>query len=288
LGAAGSIFSEDPEKRKDIEVITLFIPKDRNLQASLEKIQAFLKSLRELWPSGSLGELETREFIEKDWLREWRKSLKASQVTSRIWIVPTWFEEGSGVPEPPKEAEQKGMSEGYGEIVIKLDPGMAFGTGIHATTRRCLDLVEFLVPLTCNSVLDVGTGTGILAMAAARLGASRVVAIDVDPEAVRTADENLKLNRLSSRVRLKRMRADTGIRPGWKKFDLIIANLFLRELTRILDFFHNLLQNKAKLVLAGILKDQEEDLLYVYLNQGFILKGRFEDQAWITLLMEKV
>jgi ribosomal protein L11 methyltransferase len=280
LGAAGSIFSEDPQKRKDIEVITSFIPRDKNLSVNLESIQVFLKGLRELWPSGSVSELEARAVIEKDWLSEWKKSFKPSQVTSRIWIVPTWSE-GSGELKPPKKPGQKGM------IVIKLDPGMAFGTGIHATTRRCLELVESLVHLRSRSVLDVGTGTGILAMAAARLGARRVVAIDVDPEAVRTANENLKVNRLSSRVSLRRMRADPGIKPGWKKFDLILANLFSQELIRILDFLYNLLQNKANLVLAGILKDQEKEVLDVYLDQGFLLNQRFDDQGWITLLMEK-
>jgi ribosomal protein L11 methyltransferase len=274
MGAAGAVFSEDPEKRAEIEVVSSFLPRGEHLEANLEDIRKFTRSLQELWPDSRVLKLDAEAVIERDWLREWKKLLKPLKAGSRIWIVPTWLE-------PPDEAREEGM------ILIRLDPGMAFGTGLHATTRRCMELVENLVPGTCRSLLDVGTGTGILAMVAAKMGSKRVVAIDVDKQAVRVAEENIKRNRISSKVKIYHKRAGGAASPRWKKFDLIAANLYSQEVMRILEYLHKLLINRGKIILGGIMKDQEQGVLDLYFSGGFSLVERYNDYGWITLLMEK-
>src|SRR5205823_11571857 len=135
-----------------------------------------------IWPIGSL---ELREVADEDWADAWKAHYSTFRVGQRVVIRPTWLDYVS-VP---------------GDVIVSLDPGAAFGTGLHPTTRRCLELAErLLVP--GSTVFDVGTGSGILALASAGLGARRVTAVDVDPIAVDTARANVAANRLSEVIRV--------------------------------------------------------------------------------------
>lgn len=184
-------------------------------------------------------------------------------------IAPTWEEYH------PRE----------GERVIVMDPGMAFGTGHHGTTALSLTFVRELVASgRVRSVLDVGTGTGILAMGAALFGASRVLAVDNDPEAVRAARENVALNGLEKVVEV----AATPLEQIEERFDCIVANIIHDVLLTMAADFSGLLNSPGELVLSGLLHgEQEQSILRAFSSHGFHLQERAQREEWAALRLER-
>ncbi len=171
---------------------------------------------------------------EKDWLREWRQRLKPFPVGARWWINP-----GAG---PSPAAVQN-------RIPIWLEPQMAFGSGTHESTQLCLEVLETL-PLTGTTVLDIGTGSGILAIAAAKLGAECILACDIDPVAVQVAKSNFSRNRVDQPIRLFTGEVEALGRRG---FDVILANLEGNLIDQKLKHFGQHLKPEGRLVLSGLL-----------------------------------
>ena len=171
---------------------------------------------------------------EKDWLREWRRRVKPFPVGARWWISP---------------GREISRSILQNRIPIWLEPQMAFGSGTHESTQLCLEVLETL-PLTGTTVLDIGTGSGILAIAAAKLGAESILACDIDPVAVQVAESNLRRNRVGQRIRLFTGEADA---LGGRGFDLILANLEGNLIRRKLQDFGQHLKPGGRLVLSGLL-----------------------------------
>lgn len=196
------------------------------------------KSLRDLGSHDRISPPRCRELQEKDWAEAWKEGYGIRRVGRRWVIVPSWE---NYAPRPD-------------EIVIRLDPGMAFGTGQHATTRLCLELMEeYLGPGA--GVLDLGTGTGILAIAALRLGAARVVALDTDPQAVASARRNAALNGVERHLELREgTLQDLGRRSG--EFRLIAANLLADTLIALLPALARHLSPVGVLIVSGILAEQ--------------------------------
>jgi ribosomal protein L11 methyltransferase len=171
---------------------------------------------------------------EKDWLKEWRRRLKPFPVGARLWISPR------------RHAPRNTVQD---RVPIWLEPQMAFGTGTHESTQLCLEAVETL-PLTGKTVLDIGTGSGILAIACAKLGAESTVACDIDPVAIQVAEANCRLNRVAHRVRLfaGEVEAIAGSR-----FDVILANLEGNLIRQKLKGFSQYLEPEGRLILSGLL-----------------------------------
>ena len=272
LGSAGAVFSEDPKARPGSEMITAFLPRTADLDQKLQELRAYLASLREVWPHSAWGEIETRTVIEQDWVEEWKKSFSPMPVGERFWVVPTWRE----VPEQARQA---------GQFVIRIDPGMAFGTGLHASTRACLRQVEILVPERARSVLDLGTGSGILAMAARILAAERVLAVDLDPAAVEAARKNAEINGLSG-IEFRVGGADPEARLSGQPFDLVLANIFAHELIRLKPLLLRHLAPAGRLVLAGILFQQAEEVEAAFQEAGLRLLERPREEEWVSLVFE--
>ncbi|HEY6839537.1 MAG TPA: 50S ribosomal protein L11 methyltransferase, partial [Geobacteraceae bacterium] len=184
---------------------------------------------------------------EEDWANGWKQNFHPSRIGRRVVIKPTWEE----------------FTPGTGDIVIELDPGLAFGTGTHATTRMCLDVMEAIFfcdpPFDATShprpvaVLDVGTGSGILSIGAAKFGAPRVVAIDIDERAVAVTEENLALNAVhgveASTTPLSRVTGSYGV---------VLANILAEELVRLADELVARVAPGGFLILSGILAEREE------------------------------
>jgi len=209
---------------------------------------------------GPIGELAVREVEDEDWLEAWKSTVTPIRV-GRFLVRPTW----SDVTAPDA-------------ITIALDPGMAFGTGLHPTTQQCLEAVSYL-DLEGLRVLDVGTGSGILAIAAAKRGAREVVGVDTDPLAVRAANENAVANGVSVEGRLGSAADVDG------KFDVVLANLVGSVLVQIAPNLRARLRTSGSLVAAGITTQAERDVLSAFVAEGLGVVDRDERADWVRLVL---
>jgi ribosomal protein L11 methyltransferase len=186
------------------------------------------------------------------------------------------------VVKPPWEeyARQKG------ELVVEIDPGMAFGTGTHPSTQMCLQALEEIVRSSPHfpSMLDVGTGSGILAIAARKLGVGRVLAIDIDPVAIDCARKNASLNRINRGIEF-RVGSPEGLR---QKFAIIVANLLPQELSKVAPFLPRRMSSGGTLVISGLLRGQENEMISPFAGQGLqILRSR-QSKGWVCLVLRRV
>lgn len=229
-----------------------------------DKVKRQLDELAEIFQVSS-PHITWEQIEDQDWSSNWKVHFKPFAIVPGLVIAPTWEE---------YQARE-------GEQVIVMDPGMAFGTGHHGTTALSLAFVQKIVSQgKGNRVLDVGTGTGILGMGAALFGASRVLAIDNDPEAVRAAGENVVLNKLESVMEV----ALTPLGQVKAAYDLIIANIIHDVLLTMAEDFARLLQEGGNLVLSGILHgEQEKNIIRVFEGLGFVLQGREQQDEWAAL-----
>jgi ribosomal protein L11 methyltransferase len=205
------------------------------------------------------------DLAEEDWTACWRDTLVPFRVADRVTIAPAWDETG----------------EGPGEIRLRIDPGMAFGAGDHPTTRLC---VEFLLDLAedgalANPVLDVGAGTGVLALAAARLGARRADALDIDPFCYASCRRNARRNGLSRRVRPLLLSLD--LLEG--RYPLALANVVAGQLAGLLPLLRERIAAGGRLVLSGFQSADEDEVRRSAV--GFEPAGRREEEGWVALLL---
>lgn len=239
--------------------------------ARLAEISAFLKELSQRQPGCELPEPELSSVSAEDWSTSWKANFKPLRVGQRLLIVPSWEEVQ---PRPD-------------DIVLHLDPGMAFGTGGHETTRLCLELLEQIMvdmPLLLSpSVLDLGTGSGILAMAAVQLGAGRVQAVDIDPQAVEVARENLAANGLAEQVEC----STTPLESMSESFDVILANILAEELVRLAPFLAARLAPGGSLVLSGILAEKEKLVRTGFASQPLTYLTTLRAGEWVALHYRK-
>ena len=265
----GVILEEEGAPAGGVIVRAFFRPEEFGAWQQ-EQLQEYLKRLagHDLYPLG----LEMRQVAEEDWAEAWKAHFKAQKVTDRLVICPPWED----------------YAPAAGEIVVTIYPGMAFGTGRHATTLLCLKALEEVweqdLPEAHNpwQVLDVGTGTGILALAAARLGAG-VLAIDVDPEAVAAALENVRLNGLEARILVE----DTLLQAIRQQFALILANLTTLDLLHLADSLTGRLLSGGALIISGFLEKDRPQLEARFLGLGLREAGYFSQDDWGALILRR-
>jgi ribosomal protein L11 methyltransferase len=203
---------------------------------------------------------------EQDWMEKWKEGFEAINIGEKLMVAPSW--------------KLPGTTE---RAVIQIDPGMAFGTGTHETTRLCLQAIE--ARWTGGSMLDVGTGTGILAIAAALLAEnSRIVAIDVDPLAVEVAKENLQINGLTERIEiLQGQPADFAAQP----FDFVVANLTAEVIVALMEDLVACLNPQGSMILSGILTVLREDVEKSAALAGLEIVERGEAGEWAMLVAQR-
>ncbi len=246
--------------------VRAYLPADEAGQAALARLREGLWYLGRL---GSVGEPKVRELVEQDWAEAWKRHFPVIRIGRRIVIRPSWLEYRA---EP-------------GDVVIHLDPGMAFGTGLHPTTRHCLEWLEEL-PLAGARVLDAGAGSGILSIAAVHLGAASVDAVELDPVAVEVLRENLARNQVADRVRVIPGDVQAAIPPG-AEYDLVLANIIARVLIEAGERLVEAVRAGGLLVLSGIIEPHEQAVRTHYEALGARLAGRRTDGDWVTLLYRK-
>lgn len=219
-----------------------------------------------------LTEPETKILEDQDWETSWQQFFSTTEIVPGLVIKPSWEE----------------FSPNANQRIIKMDPGMAFGTGQHASTRLALSLISSCFDTNHDSkpsrVLDVGTGTGILAMAAAVYGADQIMAIDNDPEAVTVASHNVNVNHFDWNVGISTRPLDDLEGP----YDLICANIIHDVLVDMAPIITRLAAQNSHIILAGILNGkQEENIATVYQDNGMYLVRAEYDDEWAALLLEK-
>lgn len=209
---------------------------------------------------------------DRDWVGRWRRGLEPRRVGRRLVVVPVGTE-----PEP-----------GDDDLVLRLDPGMAFGTAEHGTTRGVLRLMETAVSAG-DRVLDVGTGSGILSLAAVRLGAERVVAVDVDPDALEVARRNLERNGAAEAVELLRARVTPELLALLEplRFDVTVANILGRVLRPLLTSLRRLAAPGGELILGGVLEEEAEGMRASAGEAGWRVVGEDRDDGWWTVRLAR-
>ncbi len=229
-----------------------------------------------LWHFSSIGahfvgELRTRVVNEEDWANAWKDYYHVTHIGDRLVIRPSWREY------TPKNDE----------VMLTLDPGMAFGTGVHPTTRLCLEQVEKLVKSGMR-VLDVGTGSGILALAAAKLGASSVYAIDNSSVAIESATANAALNGLSSTItNVLGVLDDASATRMADQYDLVFANIIAHIIGSIAPQLARVLAPQGTLVVSGIIEARRQDAQGPLLASGLQLVGEEKIEDWLALILRK-
>jgi len=208
--------------------------------------------------------LDISTFKDRNWVKSYQKSHTPMQFGDRVWIIPSWLEHK---PSP-------------GDIIIRMDPGMAFGSGSHETTRLCLEYLEQNSPKN-NYVIDYGCGSGILGIAAILLGAKKVLSIDNDYQAINITNENAKLN-MVSHILLAQI--DNEIIDT--KADILIANIFSNVLLELIDKFFNLLKSDGKLILSGIIEKQLEEVFKAY-EELFFVEKITNSGCWYLVILKK-
>ncbi len=213
-----------------------------------------------------IGELRTRVVEDADWADAWRAHFPVLRVGGRLVIRPTWRRH---------RRRRK-------DVVVALDPGMAFGTGLHPTTRLCLAALEPLADdgrLAGARVLDVGCGSGILAIAALRLGAGTALGVDTDPIAVEATTANARRNRLGRRIRVREGSLPSGEPP----FDVVLANLIAGVLVPLAGALRGELRPDGTLLASGIFVDREAEVGDAFAAAGLELTGRRAEGDWVAL-----
>ncbi len=221
-----------------------------------------------------IGDLTATIIHEADWANAWKAHFPVLRIGRRIVIRPTWR----------RHRRQPG------DVVLALDPGMAFGTGLHPTTRLCLAALEELGDrglLTRGAaddgparVLDVGSGSGILSIAAAKLGAGSVLAVDVDPIAVQASTSNARRNRLARVIRAREGSAPSG---DGRPFDVVLANLIASLLITLADGLVTDLRPGGVLIASGIFANREADVVAAFEARGLVIDRRWYEGDWVAL-----
>jgi ribosomal protein L11 methyltransferase len=264
----GSPGIEELNGGQEWERLRTYFPQDGKEKRVLHSLRQYLKSLQKISPEISRVEIKTTVIPEQDWGENWKRFFKPVQVTSKFVVKPPWS----------KIRLEKG------KVSIDITPGMAFGTGTHATTILCIQALEKRLKKRGLSVLDVGTGSGILSIIAAKLGVKEVWGIDIDGVAVENARENVEKNDVSDIVKIRK----GSIGDLHKKFNVIVANIDLKSLRRMRRPLLNHLKVQGFLILSGILEGEKDRLLQHFMETGLLQWEKdTQEGEWVCLTLKK-
>jgi len=227
-----------------------------SVEGSAERIGELAEALKE---AGAV-KVETRDLVEDNWEIAWRQFFKPRRIGKRFLVRPTWEE----------------FESDPNDLVIVLDPGQAFGTGDHPTTRLCLELME-LPEVAGKRVIDIGCGSGILSIGACLLGASEVLAIDIDPIAVEVAKENRDLNKVEFEAVV-----GEGVLVYDHKWDVVVSNIISATLIRLARDVRGLIEEAGVWIISGVIVDNWPDVLEAAEKAGFKLTNRLEEDGWVA------
>ena len=247
---------------KTIASVSVYLPIERDIREDVD----FLRSMMQ--KDGIEGEIKMIGLNEEDWANAWKAYYKPIKIGSKIVIVPAW--------EKYEAAE--------GELIVRMDPGMAFGTGTHETTRLVIGLLEkYTTPGV--RMLDVGTGSGILAICASRLGAGECKAYDIDPMSVRVARENIKDSGLEN-ITCDQSDLLRSVDLEGGKYGLVCANIVADIIIRMTPDVHKYIEDDGVLLASGIIMERSQDVIDCFEQHGFEIVERAEENGWCALAVK--
>lgn len=255
-------FSEELLAKTEV-VIKGYLPKDEFLLGKLEELKQELNQVQKCMDMGEIA-LSIVDVKEEDWANSWKVYFKPEKIGKKTVVKPTWED----------------YTAKDDELVIEIDPGMAFGTGNHATTALCINLLEDYVQKGMK-ILDVGTGSGILAIQAALLGADNVEAMDYDTVAVQAAKENIALNQLISKVSI--VRSDL-LQEAREAGDIIVANIVADIIIRLTPETIRYLKGPKLFISSGIIDTRKDDVLKTLAQFNFKIMEIRESAGWVAIV----
>ena len=256
-------FDESLLKVEEGAVIKAYYRESESFSSYLEYIKESVNNLEDLGIDKGKGLVVASKVNEEDWENGWKKYYKPYRAGEKIVIKPIW-----------EEYENKAQ-----DIVVEIDPGMAFGTGTHETTRMCIKALEKYVKPHSN-VLDIGTGSGILAITASKLGAKKVTAVDLDPVAVESALKNISYNNI------KNIEVFQGnlMEDVHGKADIIVINIIADVILSLTEEVKKFLAPQGVFICSGIIIDRKEEVAENLRNNGFFIKEINKDGEWVCIV----
>lgn len=249
------------EKIHNDPIIHLYISPASNLAETAQIAQSLLQQNHIEYT------MKINEIPDKNWNEEWMKYYKPVHVTDGLTVVPQWIEYNS------RDHEQ----------VVLLDPGAAFGTGTHETTKLCLSMLDRLVKKD-TSILDIGTGSGILAITGLLLGAKSAEAIDIDPLSIKAAVENAKLNGVDDRLTVK---LGNLLDQVHGQYDIITANIVADVIISLLADIKPFMKSDGILILSGIICERQTDVERALAEYQYVVNEKYQDGEWIAFSVSK-
>jgi ribosomal protein L11 methyltransferase len=249
--------------------VEAYFPNNRDTIALKRAVHRFVFAVVKLQHRKSKPDLTWQTARAENWQNAWKRFIRPSRVGKQFWVTPPWLA-------PPKFRTRQ---------VITIEPGMAFGTGTHATTRGCLEFIEQVaawLPKSKLTALDVGTGSGILAIALAKLGANKILAVDNDPVALAVARENLLINHADTTVHL----SNTALNRLKRKFPLVVGNLTAETIIGLARAVEQRVAAGGYLILSGILYDKAAKVERCFAPRFVVIK-RKRAREWVTLLLQR-
>jgi ribosomal protein L11 methyltransferase len=224
-----------------------------------------------LWHLAQLRQVRTpavRKVSDREWAEAWKRYFSVHRIGPRVVIVPSW-------------RRYRAQPD---DIIVRLDPGMAFGTGLHPTTRLCTEALERLVK-PGDRVLDLGCGSGILSIAAAKLGARAVMAVDIEPIAAQVASENVRRNRVARTVKCREGTLDDARQAA--PFDLVVANISFRVLSTLQEDLFPLVKSGGMVILSGVLDERADELVDLWQRAGWRSIRREHEADWAAVQLRR-
>lgn len=247
------------EHKGEVAVVKAYFSEEDNIEEVLKYINEKMEELKELGIDTGVAKVESEKMYEEDWANNWKKYYKPTKIGDRIVVKPIW-----------EEYEAKGD-----ELVLELDPGMAFGTGTHETTRMCIQALDKYVKED-STVFDVGCGSGILAIAAAKLGAKMAIGVDLDPVAVESAKENVGFNNLDNIQILYGNLVE--VIDG--KADIVVANIIAEVICILTEDVKRVLKEDGYFITSGIIHDRVDMVTNKLQEVGFEVVEINKDGEW--------
>lgn len=258
--------------------ISGYFPEGTDVESVIASVKERIAELAEFDIDAGRSDITVKDISEDDWANNWKQYFKPIRVSERLTIKPTW---------------EQYLPQSEQEMIIELDPGMAFGTGTHPTTSLCLRTLEGVIQQG-DEVIDVGTGSGILAIGASKLGASRVLALDLDPVAVSSALENTRLNGLEDRITV----AESDLLSVLKQeageelrvtlpVRVVVANILAEIILLFIDDVYQALQPGGYYIASGIYKNKEQAVEEALLAAGFEITETAREEDWVAFVARK-
>lgn len=272
LEQLGDETDPDPDALETAVTVKIYIPETEDNPDLRHRIEEVLYHMGRLYPipPPTFCQLE-----EEDWANAWKAHYHPFRIGHKIWIQPSWLEQETAT------SGKDGIQPG--DVVLTLDPGMAFGTGLHPTTQMCLLALEKLVQ-PGMTVLDVGTGSAILAIAAAKLGAKSLLGVDTDKLAVTTATANATQNDVAAQIDIRQGTLDTIEQRGW---DIVVVNILAPVIISMLaqDHLMDYVAENGRLILSGIIEEQGEAVVTAVNTAGGHITETYQVRDWMAYVV---